>query len=125
MEGVVSRESPYDFAETLARLEQAIAAIGFDIFTRIDHRAAAIKHGLEMPPTTVLVFGNPSIGTPAMLANPPVALELPLRVLVAEDAGRARVGFQEPAFVARRFGIPTEVPAHAEEVVRRALAEVP
>ncbi len=121
-EGLVTRTSAHAFAETLERLQLAIAAIGFRVFARIDHRAAAREHGLELPATTVLVFGNPSVGTPAMLTNPLAALELPLRVLVREDGDEVLVSFEDPGFVARRFGIPVEVPAHAEEVVRRALA---
>jgi uncharacterized protein (DUF302 family) len=125
-EGVVTRESPFPLAETLQRLEQAIDAIGFHVFARIDHQTAARRHGLEMPSATVLVFGNPSVGTPAMLANPLAALELPLRVLVWEDErAQARVSFEEPEFVARRFAIPVEIPAHAAAVVQRALAAEP
>lgn len=122
-EGVVTHPSSYSLKETLERLEVAISALGFGVFTRIDHRAAAREHGLEMSSATVIFFGNPSIGTPAMLTNPLAALQLPLRLLVWEvEAGRIGVSFEDARFVARRFGIPVEVPAHAEKVVRLALA---
>lgn len=70
----------------------------------------------------MLVCGNPRIGTPAMVAEPLVALDLPLRLLVWDRDGRACVSYQEPAFVARRFGIEPEVPMHAEALVEAALA---
>ena len=63
-------ESAFGFSETLQRLRAALEAKGFAIMATIDHRAAAEAVGLEMPPTTVLVYGNPRGGTPLMLAKP-------------------------------------------------------
>lgn len=122
VEGVATRESPYPFAQTLARVERAIAERGLTVFARIDHRAGARHSGLEMQEATVLVFGNPRVGTPAMLAQPLVALDLPSRVLVWERDGTACVSYQEPDFVARRFSIPRDLPAHAEALVVAALS---
>lgn len=68
----------------------------------------------------MLVFGKPLVGTPAMLAQPLVALDLPSRVLVWEQDGTACVSYQEPEFVARRFSIPRDVPAHVEAICLRA-----
>lgn len=119
--GVVTRKSPYPFSETLARVERAISERALTVFARIDHRAAARSAGLEMQEATVLVFGNPRVGTPAMLEQPLVALDLPLRVLVWEQSGRAYVSYQQPAFVARRFAIAPDVPAHADLLVDAAL----
>ncbi len=76
-----------------------------------------------MQQATVLVFGNPRVGTPPMLAQPLAALDLPLRVLIWEQDRKTRVSYQEPAFVARRFGISEEIPAHAEALVDRALSK--
>lgn len=120
-DGVVTQESPYSFADTLARVEQAIATRGLTIFARIDHRAGARDRGLDMHEATVVVFGNPQIGTPAMISEPLAALDLPLRVLVWERESRARVSYQQPTFVARRFGISADIPAHAEALVAAAL----
>ncbi|MEO6859470.1 MAG: DUF302 domain-containing protein, partial [Solirubrobacteraceae bacterium] len=120
-DGVNTRESPYPFAEILERIEQEIIDRGLTVFARIDHRAGARGQGLDMQQATVLVFGNPRVGTPAMLAQPLAALDLPLRVLIWEQDGKTRVSYQEPAFVARRFGISEEIPAHAEALVDRAL----
>lgn len=120
--GVTTRESPYAFGETLARVERTIAEHDLTLFARIDHRAGAKRHGLDMQEATLLVFGNPRVGTPAMLRQPLVALDLPLRVLVWEQDGRVCVSYQEPEFVARRFAIAPDVPAHAEALVETALA---
>jgi uncharacterized protein (DUF302 family) len=75
-------ESAFSFSDTLARLQSTLESRGFRIFAAIAHRAAAESVGLTMPPTTVLIYGNPKGGTPLMLAAPDFALELPLRVLV-------------------------------------------
>lgn len=77
--------SPYSFNDTLARLRMMLTDKGMTIFAMIDHQAGARSVGLDMPPTTVVVFGNPKGGTPLMLAAPDVALDLPLKVLVRED----------------------------------------
>ncbi|MGO4513398.1 DUF302 domain-containing protein [Bradyrhizobium sp. MOS001] len=83
-EEVVRLESIYSLSETLARLRTALEANGLKIFATIDHHAAAQSVGLDMPPTTVLIYGNPKGGTALMLAAPDFALELPLRLLVRE-----------------------------------------
>jgi uncharacterized protein (DUF302 family) len=84
-EAVVKLESTDSFTDTLTRLQSTLERNGFRIFAIIDHQAAARSVGLDMPATTVLVYGNPKGGTPLMLAAPDFALELPLRVLVRED----------------------------------------
>jgi uncharacterized protein (DUF302 family) len=109
VEGVVTRVSRYGFAETLARLQNALERRQLEIFARFDHSSAAKRVGLTMPDTQVVVFGNPKSGTPLMLASPLVALELPLRVLVADDGGHAVVSYISPAYLAERYGIPPDL----------------
>lgn len=109
VEGVVTRPSAYGFAETLARLEGSLQRRQLEIFARFDHSGAARRVGLTMPGTQVVVFGNPKSGTPLMLASPLVALELPLRVLVSDDGGRAVLSFLSPAYLAERYGIPPDL----------------
>jgi uncharacterized protein (DUF302 family) len=84
-------QSKFSFTDTLTNLKAALEGHGFTIFAVIDHQAAARSVGLEMPPTTVLIYGNPKGGTPLMIAAPDFALELPLRVLVREEAGKTNV----------------------------------
>lgn len=121
VEGVLTKSSSFPFAETLERVEDAIDQRGLTIFTRIDHREGARHFGLEMQPATVLIFGNPQVGTPAMLSEPLAALELPLRLLIWEQDGQAQISLQEPAYLADRFGIPAEIPAHAKAIADAAI----
>lgn len=106
---LVEHVSPIGFAPTLDRLARAIAAAGLQVFTTIDHAAAARAVGLTMPPTAVLLYGNPRGGTPVMLATPSAALDLPLRVLVREDtAGSTIVAFHPVKAMLERVGVPDE-----------------
>src|SRR2546421_11746258 len=105
-DGVVTRSSRYGFTETLDRLETALQRRQLEIFARFDHSGAARRVGLTMPDTQVVVFGNPKAGTPLMLASPSVALELPLRILVADEGGHTVVTYLSPSSVADRSGIP-------------------
>ncbi|OZI77167.1 DUF302 domain-containing protein [Bordetella genomosp. 12] len=88
---LVTFDSARDVAQTVAHLREGLIEQGMTLFAEIDHAAAARTAGLSMPPTRVLIFGNPRAGTPLMLAAPDVALDLPLRVLVRERAGRVEV----------------------------------
>ncbi len=104
---VVEQVSAVAFAPTLDRLVEAIQAAGLTVFARIDHAAGARGAGLAMPPTTVLLYGNPKGGTPLMLAAPLAALDLPLRVLVREAGdGRTLVSFHPAAPMLRQAGVP-------------------
>jgi uncharacterized protein (DUF302 family) len=121
----VRLESAYDFNETISHLRSALALKGFTVMAVIDHSAAAKAVGLEMPPSTVLIYGNPKGGTPLMLATPDFALELPLRVLVREDAsGKTYVVFNTADSLEGKHGLPsgmTKPLAAAEDVIRGAI----
>ena len=90
---LVELKSPAGFARTVQQLVSAIESAGMTVFARFDHAAGAAQVGLQMPPTTVLVYGNPKAGTPLMLQAPLFALDLPLKVLVREDDGITWVAF--------------------------------
>jgi uncharacterized protein (DUF302 family) len=121
--GPVELVSAVSFASTLDRLLQAIERAGMNLFATIDHAAGARNIGLVMPPTVVLIYGHARGGTPIMLATPQAALDLPLRVLVREDAdGRTLVSFHPAAPMLRRAGVP-ETLATRLEPVQRILAE--
>lgn len=119
-------QSAYPFNETLSRLRSTIEGNGLTIFATIDHRAAARSAGLDMPPTTVLVYGNPKGGTPLMIAAPDFALELPLRVLVREgDQGKTFVTFNPSTSLEGRHGLPEGMAARlapAEKLIAGAVA---
>ena len=109
VEGVVTRTSRYGFSETLDRLESGLQRRQLEIFARFDHSGAARRVGLTMPDTQVVVFGNPEAGTPLMLAAPSVALDLPLRVLVADDGEHAVLSYISPSYLAERYGLPADL----------------
>jgi len=83
--GLITRQSRHAVSETLQRLEGALASRGFMVFCRIDHSAAAAAVGEALPPRTVLIYGNPQIGTAAMAAFPTLAIDLPAKLLVWQD----------------------------------------
>jgi len=106
----VEHISALGFTATVDRLTKAIDEVGMTVFARIDHAAGARDAGLAMPPTQVLIYGNPEGGTPIMLAAPHTALDLPLRVLVREDAsGRTVISFHPAAAMLRQAGVPDEL----------------
>jgi uncharacterized protein (DUF302 family) len=105
--GVVTKASAQPFDITLQRLEDELSKRGLTLVAKVDHAAAAEQVGLVMPPTVVLIFGNPRVGTPLMLETPLLALDLPLKLLVHEDAaGQTWVSCDAPGYLADRYGIP-------------------
>jgi uncharacterized protein (DUF302 family) len=87
-DGLITKPSKYSVKETVTRFEAAVKqkeAAGFTVFTEIDHAAAAKKFGLDMRPRTVIVFGNPKLGTAVMLKTPLLAIDVPPKALVWED----------------------------------------
>ena len=108
--GLMQVPSPYTVEETLKRLESVLAQRGVQVFARIDHSGEAEKAGLKMPPTKLLIFGNPKGGTPLMLAAPTIAIDLPLKVLVAEDKnGKTQVTYNSPEYLQQRHGVPQDL----------------
>ena len=105
--GIVEIKSEYTVDGTVSRLRQVLEAKDVKLFALVDHSGEAESVGLSMPPTKLLIFGNPKAGTPLMLAAPSAALDLPLKLLVSEDAGGAvTISFNSPAFLQRRHGFP-------------------
>jgi len=107
--GIVSIRSVYAFTETVQRLLAAFATHGLKVFATIDQRAEAAAVGLTMPPTTLLVFGNPEAGTPLMVEQPLAALDLPLKALVTEvPPGEVIVSFNAAAYIVERHALSAE-----------------
>ncbi|MCE4226898.1 DUF302 domain-containing protein [Methylobacterium sp. C25] len=119
-------ESTYGFAETVQRLCSTLESKGLTIFAAIDQRAAAQSVGLDMPPTTLIVYGNPKGGTPLMLVAPDFALELPLKLLVREDAsGKTLVLYTPAAALEGLHGLPAGMAAKlgaAEPLIAAAVS---
>ena len=123
--GLVHIPSRYSVEETAARLQAAFEAKGLQVFAVIDHSGEAEKVGLKMRPTKVLIFGSPKAGTPLMLAAPSLAIDLPLKALVAEAGdGKVLVTYNDPEYLQARHGVPGELIknlAGAGTVIARAV----
>ena len=105
-EGMVSVPSPHDVATTVDRLERVLGEKGMTVFARIDHASGAEEAGLSLPPTEVLVFGNPQVGTPLMGCARSVAIDLPQKMLAWEDdSGATRLGWNDPAYLRERHRV--------------------
>jgi uncharacterized protein (DUF302 family) len=108
--GVVTIESKHTVDETVEKLKSILAAKGVTLFAVVDHGGEAAKAGLAMPNTKLVIFGNPKAGTPVMLAAPSSAIDLPLKILVAEDgAGKVWVNYNSVEYLAKRHGLPEAV----------------
>lgn len=112
---------------TVERLKAILQARGITLFALVDHSGDAAKSGMQMPNTKLLIFGNPNAGTPVMLASPSSALDLPLKILVAEDeTGKVFLAYNSAQFLAERHGVAPElvkVLAAVEGLAAAAAAE--
>ena len=124
--GIISQPSPYSVTETIDRLEAILQAKGITIFARIDQQAEAEKVGLTLPPTQLLLFGNPKAGTLLMVAEPMIALDLPLKVLAWEAAdNKVRLSYNDANYLKQRFSLSDELVkniAVVPSLVEQALA---
>ena len=108
--GIIDTPSHHSVDQTVDKLKGILAAKGVALFALIDHSGEAEKVGLKMPPTKLLIFGSPKAGTPLMLAAPSVAIDLPLKLLVWEDAqGKVWISHNSPAFLQERHHLPQEL----------------
>jgi uncharacterized protein (DUF302 family) len=107
--GIVTIPSQHSVDETVENIKKALAAKGVKLFAVIDHSGEAESAGLHMPNTKLLIFGNPKAGTPLMLAAPGIAIDLPLKLLVAEDTqGRAWISYNASDYLQSRHRLPAE-----------------
>jgi uncharacterized protein (DUF302 family) len=106
-EGIVKIPSRLSVDDTVDKLETILKSKGVTLFALIDHNGEAEKVGMKMPPTKLLIFGNPKGGTPLMLASPSVAIDLPLKILVAENSeGKVWISYNSPEYLKERHGLP-------------------
>lgn len=107
---LVEKTSPHSVQETMDKLEAAVKKAGAGVAARVNHAAAAESVGIELAPNQVLIFGNPNIGSPIFLENPAAGLDLPIRVVVYENAsGQTIVAYREPAALAESFDLSPEM----------------
>jgi uncharacterized protein (DUF302 family) len=108
--GMVHLSSAYPVPETLERLESILKAKGLTVFCRVDHSGEAEKVGLKMNPTKLVIFGSPKGGTPLMVASPTLAIDLPLKALIWEDAGgTVWVSYNTAEYLKARHNISDEL----------------
>jgi uncharacterized protein (DUF302 family) len=107
LEGIVQIPSSHSVDETVEKLKTILKSKGVTLFALVDHSGEAEKAGMKMPPTKLLIFGNPKGGTPLMLAAPSAAIDLPLKILVAEDSqGKVWISYNSPEYLKERHGLP-------------------
>jgi uncharacterized protein (DUF302 family) len=108
--GLINILSNHSVDETVSKLKAILQSKGVTLFALIDHSGEAAKAGMKMPPTKLLIFGNPKAGTPVMLAAPSSAIDLPLKILIWEDVkGKVWVTYNSPAYLQERHNIPVEL----------------
>ena len=108
--GIVNKLSNHSVDQTVDKLKGMLRAKAVNLFAVIDHSGEAAKVGLNMPATKLLIFGSPKAGTPVMLAAPSSALDLPLKILVWQNAeGKVYVSYNSPAYLQERHGIPADL----------------
>ncbi len=111
--GLIDKPSNHSVEETVGRLKNILQSKGVTLFAMVDHSGEAEKVGMKMRPTKLLIFGSPQAGTPLMLAAPSIAIDLPLKILVWEDAqGKAWLSYNAPDYLRERHGLPKELLAN-------------
>jgi len=104
--GLVSVDGSYSVQETVNRLQTAMEERGLTVMTTINHAANAESVGMELRPTQLIIFGNPNLGTQLMQSSQTVAIDLPQKFLVWEDAeGQVHMTYNDPQYLAQRHGI--------------------
>jgi uncharacterized protein (DUF302 family) len=108
--GLINKASQHSVDQTVERLKNILESKGVKLFALVDHSGEAEKVGMKMRPTKLLIFGNPKAGTPLMLAAPSIAIDLPLKILIWEDAaGKVWLTYNNPEFLRERHGLPPDL----------------
>jgi uncharacterized protein (DUF302 family) len=119
--GIINLPSHYSVDRIVDKVRRLLEERGVTLFAVIDHSGDAERAGLTMPPTKLLIFGNPKAGTPLMLATPSIAIDLPLKILVWEDSTHhVWISYNSSAYLQERHGIPTELLQNIEVVEKLA-----
>jgi uncharacterized protein (DUF302 family) len=115
--GLIHLPSHHSVDDTVQRLQTLLQEKNITIFATVDHSREAEKVGLQMRPTKLVIFGNPKGGTPLMQAAPTLAIDLPLKTLVWEDAdGKVWLSYNDPAYLQRRHQFPEALTANLSAV---------
>jgi len=104
-DGWIVKSSAASVAETADKLVSAVEKAGAKIFARVDHAAGAKSIDAELAEMTLVMFGNPKIGTPILQAAPRAGIDLPIRVLIWDDEGQTRIGYLDPTELKARYRV--------------------
>src|SRR5580698_6360483 len=108
--GIITKPSLHSVDETVARLTGVLHTKGIALIALVDHSGEAAKVGMSMPPTKLLIFGDPKAGTPLMLAAPTIAIDLPLKILVWQDVqGKVWLSYNSATYLQQRHGVPLQL----------------
>jgi len=108
--GIIDKPTSHSVDETVEKLKGMLRDKGITLFALIDHSGEAEKAGIKMRPTKLLIFGSPKAGTPLMLAAPSSAIDLPLKILIWEDArGKVWVSYNSAAYLQERHNLPQQL----------------
>jgi uncharacterized protein (DUF302 family) len=108
--GIISKPTQHSVDETVDKLGTMLREKSVTLFALVDHSGEAAKVGMKMPNTKLLIFGHPKGGTPLMLASPSIAIDLPLKILVAEDDnGSVSLSYNSPAYLRDRHGLSPDL----------------
>lgn len=108
--GIVDKQSAHSVIETVEQIKNILQAKGIKLFALVDHSGEAEKIGMKMPPTKLLIFGNPKAGTPLMLSTPHSAIDLPLKILIWEDVhGTVWISYNSPEYLQQRHGLSAQM----------------
>jgi len=111
--GIIDKPGSHSVDQTVEKLKNILQAKGITLFALVDHSGEAEKVGMKMLPTKLLIFGNPKGGTPLMLAAPHSAIDLPLKILVWQDAkGKVWLSYSSPQYLQQRHALPEELLAN-------------
>jgi len=121
--GIIQIVSNHTVEGTVRRLREILDSKGVKLFALVDHSGEAASAGMSMPPTMLLIFGSPKVGTQLMLAAPSIAIDLPLKALVSEGAdGTVRISYNSPTYLQERHGIPENLTRNTSVVESFAAA---
>ena len=121
--GIVTLPGRNSVDHTVEKLQEILRAKGVKLFALIDHSGEAEKAGMDMRPTKLLIFGNPQAGTPLMLTSPSAAIDLPLKILVWEDAeARVWISYNSAAYLQARHNLPADLMSNIAVVEKLATA---
>ncbi|HEY4675675.1 MAG TPA: DUF302 domain-containing protein [Candidatus Angelobacter sp.] len=109
-DGIIIKPANCTVEEAVSKIKSLLVIRGITLFAVIDHSGEAEIVGMKMPDTKLLIFGNPKGGTPLMLASPLVAIDLPLKLLVAEDAnGKCTISYNSPQYLQMRHSLSNDL----------------